>query len=168
MQIHSTLIESESKLHWSARVIIRACLLLSLWSLPFPWLHNHHLHQGTETASSWLPIHLDQYHGGVESPEEGWHLHFVYFGGERSGDPLKQKFPPQHYFVVGESADSLPAQSSASSQSLKQFLASASLYTSSIHDRVAHSVFQNFISDPADPSAFSSQSTRDLTSVSRC
>ncbi|WP_145109990.1 hypothetical protein [Gimesia panareensis] len=148
--------------------MIRACLLLSLWSLPFPWLHNHHLHQGTEAASSWLPIHLDQYHGGVESPEEGWHLHFVYFGGERSGDPLNQKFPPRHYFVVGESADSLPAQSLAASQCLEQFLSSASFCTSSIHSWFADSDFQKFTSNLADPLACSSQSTREFTSVSRC
>tara|TARA_R110002111_G_scaffold262875_1_gene342531 strand:+ start:91578 stop:92006 length:429 start_codon:yes stop_codon:yes gene_type:complete len=142
-----------------------------LWNLPFPWLHNHDLCQAAESGSSWLYSHLDEFHAasGQESSEEGWHLHFVYFGGENSNNPLQNKFPPQHYFIVGESAQLLPACESAQTALLQQVLASVSLnhaFSSTISitlpplkDRVT---VEHFLQ------SFPNKPLRDLISVSLC
>ena len=129
VQINSILKSCDSQLHWTARCLIRVCLLLSLWNLPFPWLHNHDLCQGVESDSFWLPSHLDEFHAAsdIETGEQGWHLHLVYFGGENSNNPLQNKFPLQHHFIVGESSQPLPACESAKTVQLQQFLASVSL-----------------------------------------
>lgn len=168
MQIHSTFINYESQLHWTARIMIRACLLLSLWNLPLPWIHNHSSYNAAETAIGSLPVHLEQFHQGKQAPQEGWHLHFVYLGAEHSSDPLKQKFPPQHYFIMGESSSSLPAGHSLYSGSPEQFLALTASGNSTSQLRIMLPGSPNQNNDSPGLPHFLNGSIRDLTSVSRC
>lgn len=168
VQIHSKLIESEAQMHWAVRVMIRTCLLLSLWNLPLPWLHLHELHPEEEVSSHWLSTHLDEYHADLESQERGWHLHFIYLGGERSNDPLQKRLPSQHYFIMGESTGSLPTGSSVASTLDRSFLLSAQgteFTTFTLNLSPNH---PGYISGPSISPPFSSKSLRDLISVSRC
>lgn len=148
--------------------MIRTCLLLSLWNLPLPWIHQHELHPEKAAVNYWLSSHLDQYHAGAESQEWGWHLHFVYLGGECSNDPLKKKFPPQHYVIMGESADSLPASSSVASTLDRSFLIATAGTEFSTFCANLISNHPSFVSGPSTSLPFSSKSLRDLISVSRC
>ncbi|WP_298859451.1 hypothetical protein [uncultured Gimesia sp.] len=169
--MNSVLKNFDSQLHWTARCLIRVCLLLSLWNLPFPWLHNHDLHQETEEHSFWLFSHVDEFHneGGEELKEQGWHLHFVYFGGEQNSNPFEDRFPVQHQFIVGESSQPMPASEFAQTSFQRQVFASVSLkdvFASpfslsvlSIKDRVVQEQFLQ---------SFQKRSLRDLISVSLC
>lgn len=171
VQIHSTFIEYESRLHWTTRCLIRVCLLLSLWNLPFPWFHNHDLNSVVANNSDWLPSHLDQYHTALvptEALESGWHLHFVYLGEEESNDPLKKRFPAQHYFIVGESSHSLPTFESARTALQQQILVSNSLNRFSALLKIEPPVPLHQAEIGHFLQASQSQSLRDLISVSLC
>jgi len=170
VQINSILKSCDSQLHWTARCLIRVCLLLSLWNLPFPWIHNHDLNQVADSSSYWLPTHLDEFHATVseESSEEGWHLHFVYFGGENSNNPLKNKFPPQHYFIVGESSQTLPACESAQTTLLQQVLAAHSLSPAFSPAGITPAPLKEPVVVEHFLQSFPSKSFRDLISVSLC
>ena len=171
MQINSVLKNCDSQLHWTARCLSRVCLLLSLWNLPFPWLHNHDLHQETESSSYWLFSHIDEFHAEVEAEnsEHGWHLHFVYFGSENTNSPFEDSFPVQHHFIAGETSQPLPASESAQTTFQQQTLASVglkhafaspfSLIVPPVKDRVTQEHFLQ---------SFHKKSLRDLISVSLC
>lgn len=171
MQIHSSLIEYEAQLHWATRCLIRVCLLLSLWNLPFPWLHNHEMSSVVANNSHWLPSHLDQYHTSLvqsQASEQGWHLHFVYLGEEKSNDPLKKRFPVQHNFIIGESSQSLLVCGSAQTTLLQQIQASASLKCFSLHSQAEPPFSEHQTEIGHFLQASPSQSLRDLISVSLC
>ncbi|WP_145217746.1 hypothetical protein [Gimesia alba] len=171
MQIHSSLIDYEAQLHWTTRCLIRVCLLLSLWNLPFPWLHNHEMSPVVANNSHWLPSHLDQYHANLvqtQAPEQGWHLHFVYLGEEKSSDPLKKRFPAQHYFIIGESSQILPVCGSAQTTLLQQMLEPASLKCASMLSHSELPAHQNQAKVGHFLQASPSQALHDLISVSLC
>tara|TARA_R110002095_G_scaffold150422_1_gene130166 strand:+ start:300689 stop:301078 length:390 start_codon:yes stop_codon:yes gene_type:complete len=122
-------------------------------------------------SGDWLPSHLDQYHTDlvkIQAPEQGWHLHFVYLGEEQSHDPLKKRFPAQHYFIVGESSQSLPAFESAQAALLQQILESASVKSYTALLQLELPVPQNQTEFGHFLQASQSQSLRDLISVSLC
>jgi len=171
VQINSVLKNFDSQLHWTARCLIRVCLLLSLWNLPFPWLHNHDLHQETEDHSYWLLSHIDEFHteGNEELSEQGWHLHFVYFGCEQNDNPFKDKFPVQHQFIVGESSQPLPASESAQASFQRLDLVSVGLkhvfaypLRLSVPPPQSRGAQEHFLQ------SFQKRSLRDLISVSLC
>ena len=129
MRIPFHIIDIEAGLHWSTRCIIRVCLLLSLWNLPFPWLHHHALAPAS-AQTDWLPSHLDEFHASAFAPattEQGWHLHFVYLGEEQTNDPLRKQFPAQHHFIIGELSQSLPGLTTVGLADLEQVATSGSL-----------------------------------------
>ena len=169
MQFHSTFIEYESQLHWAARVMIRACLLLSLWSLPFPWLHNHEAYAASEYSSAQLPAHLNQFHDGLESPELGWHLHFVYLGREQSGDPLKQNLPPQqNQQILIETASTSSSGKTGTLSPVKQFRICAAFFADSCTLWTTPSENGELQHGPPASQVCFTGSPRDLTCVSRC
>ncbi|WP_010584357.1 hypothetical protein [Schlesneria paludicola] len=63
--------------------VLRACLIVSLWQAPVPWIHSH----GTEpvtvarvSATQDLVHHLALFHPAVNAEaakELGWHLHWI-------------------------------------------------------------------------------------------
>ncbi|WP_145310572.1 hypothetical protein [Gimesia fumaroli] len=171
MQIHSSFIEYETQLHWTTRCLIRVCLLLSLWNLPFPWLHNHDVNPVVANNSAWLPSHLDQYHTSLvqtQASEQGWHLHFVYLGEDQSNDPLKKRFPAQHYFIIGESSQSLPVCESTQTDIVQQMLEPASLNRATTLSHKELPVPQNQAETGHFLQASQSQSLHNLISVSLC
>ncbi|QDT91884.1 hypothetical protein [Gimesia algae] len=167
VQINSIL-DYEMQLHWTTRCLIRACVLLSLWNLPFPWVHNHDLALESEQGV-WLPSHLEEYHGIPESDEHGWHLHFVYLGMDNCNNPLEKKFPAQHHFITGESANSLPACGYFSADQL-QSARFVTVMTEHVVQRnqQAHPVHGDRAAGLHFMQAFQQRSLRDLISISLC
>ena len=169
VQFHSTFIEYETQLHWTARIVIRACLLLSLWNVPLPWLHKHCSYGAAEkVVGNTLPAHLQQFHADKEVSEEGWHLHFVYLGAEHSSDPQQQNLPLQNYFLTGESATSLTAGNSLSAHSAKHFLALTVFNEAGSLLRIMPPGAEQQNCNLSGQPVLSTGSLRDLTSVSRC
>ncbi len=171
VQINSVIKNFDSQLHWTARCLIRVCLLLSLWNLPFPWLHHHDLHQETNDHSYWLLSHIEEFHteGDEELNEEGWHLHFVYFGGEQNSDPFEDKFPVQHQFIVGESSQPLPVSESVQTSFQRQVFASVGLkHVSACPYRLPVSPVKDRVAQEHFLQSFQKRSLRDLISVSLC
>ena len=171
MLIHASIIECEKQLHWATRCLIRVCLLLSLWNLPFPWIHHHGMNPLVANSSDWLPSHLDQYHADllqIPTSEQGWHLHFVYLGEEESHDPLKKRFPAQHYIIIGESSQSLPVCESVRTGLLQQILEPASLKCAFMLSFSELPVHRNQADIGHFLQASQSQSLHDLISVSLC
>lgn len=169
MQIPSTFIEYESQLHWTARVMIRACLLLSLWSLPFPWLHNHEAYAAAENSSAQLPAHLNQFHDGLESPESGWHLHFIYLDREQTEDPLKQNLPPQqNQLILIETTSTSSSGKTGTMSAVEQFLICAAFSTDSCSLWTIPPENGDLQHGPPVSRVCFTGSPRDLTCVSRC
>lgn len=149
--------------------MIRACLLLSLWNLPFPWLHNHEAYAAAESSSAQLPAHLNQFHDGLESPETGWHLHFVYLGREQSEDPLKQNLPSQqNQLILIETASTSSAGKTGTLSAVEQFLICAAFSANSCSLRMTPAGTGDQQYGPPVSQACSTGSPRDLTCVSRC
>ncbi len=155
------------QLRWTTRCLIRACLLLSLWNLPFPWVHNHELALGAEQGV-WLPTHLKEYHGIPESDEQGWHLHFVYFGMDNCNNPLEKKYPPQHYFIAGESANSLPACARLSADQLQLATSVTVPVDCSLQESQPQPVHRDRVAGLHFMQAFQQRSLHDLISISLC
>ncbi len=149
------------------RCLIRACLLLSLWNLPFPFVHNHDLALGAEQGN-WLPSHLKEYHAVPKADEHGWHLHFVYFGMDDCNNPLEKKFPLQHHFIVGETASSLPACEHLSIDEFRSMEAEAIPSLSSIQESRVLPRDRDRTTGLHFMQAFQQRSLRDLISISLC
>ena len=72
-----------SRLSYVGRFVLRACLIVSLWQAPVPWIHSHETDssQGTGLASTGdLVQHLALFHPAtkIDSADElGWHLHWI-------------------------------------------------------------------------------------------
>lgn len=152
------------QLHWTTRFLIRACLLLSLWNLPFPFVHNHDLALGADQGG-WLPSHLKEFHGIPDSDEYGWHLHFVYFGTDNCNNPLEKKFPTQHHFIAGESANSLPACANLAADQLQ---AVTTVTEHDVQRNHGFPVHRNRAAGLHFMQAFQQRSLRDLISISLC
>ncbi|MCA9005445.1 MAG: hypothetical protein KDA70_09260 [Planctomycetaceae bacterium] len=149
------------------RCLIRACLLLSLWNLPFPWVHNHDLALGAEQGS-WLPAHLKEYHEIPESDEHGWHLHFVYLGMDNCSNPLEKKFPAQHHFIIGETASSLPACARLLVDELQSVEAEVIPGLQNFQENQVLPHYRNRTAGLQFMQAFHQRSLRDLISISLC
>lgn len=128
------------------------------------------MHQKPESTSSWLFSHVEEFHSGLEAEtiEHGWHLHFIYFGEENSDLPRNSKVPAQHYFIVGESSQSLPVSESAQTAFIQQVFASNNLNTISTPPHIALRYPQDRASGEHFLQSYQSKSLRDLTSVSLC
>ena len=166
MKINSIL-NYELQLHWTTRLLIRACLLLSLWNLPFPWVHNHDLVLGADQGG-WLPSHIQEFHGIPDSDEHGWHLHFIYFGTDNCNNPLEQKFPAQHHFIVGESAHSLPACANLAADRLLSLMTLAAMSEHEVQKNQALPVRGDKATGLHFMQAFQQRSLHDLISISLC
>lgn len=61
-------------------VLVRMCLIASLWHAPVPLIHSHSS-DIEESTSPPVPVeHLTEYHSGVpvnSHVDFGWHVHFV-------------------------------------------------------------------------------------------
>lgn len=172
MQINSVLRKHDAKLHWTARCLIRVCLLLSLWNLPLPWLHHHELNEAAADGSSWLLTHIDEFHTEVdeEDGEHGWHLHFVYFGCGNSNTPLDCNYPFQNHFTMQETSPPFPVSESiqCSFQLLQNYSAAGLMQTLDSHLSLSDSPTKDCVPNEQFLQSFQNRSLRDLISVARC
>jgi len=113
---------------------------------------------------------VEEFHSGLEdaTDEHGWHLHFMYFGAENSDTPRNSNLPAQHYFIVGESSQSLPVSESAQTVFLQQVFAAANLNAISTPLHIALLSPQDRVSVEHFLQSYQSKSLRDLISVSLC
>ena len=87
------------------RVILRLCVIFSLWQGPVPWLHCHEsdLSDSASPASIVeLRCHLEAFHNGMAldlDHDFGWHFHWIFPGWSDGFHELSNDGQPANGFA---------------------------------------------------------------------
>jgi len=71
-------------------VLVRLCLLASLWHAPVPLIHSHGSDIGELSGAPAVVEHLTEYHSSVavnSHVDFGWHVHFVLLADPVADEP---------------------------------------------------------------------------------